>query len=200
MRAEKCTLTNGTCELTSPPPLPASLDVGFDTYVPKADVDAPLKDVLAALSQKGVKIDGKIVTFRNNLNKLCLTPYQRQDDWEIGVERQENGTVFLQVRETERKRVEEASRGEREQRMCYWGYRFEQLCTDEESHGPAVKRTRIASPSNYDTYAELYPAHEREQLLQRYGRGCEFGTEVRGGGGSSGAICPVVLCARAWRR
>lgn len=32
-----------------------------------------------------------------------------------------------QVRETARKRQEEASRDERGKRMAYWGYRFEQV-------------------------------------------------------------------------
>lgn len=87
------------------PQLPAALDVGFETYVPKdnADEPAPLGDVFSALQHRNQQTDGCIVTFRNNLNKLMLTPYSRRDDWEMGVARRPNGCVTLNVRETARK-------------------------------------------------------------------------------------------------
>ena len=74
----------------APPALPARLDIGFDTYLPKAsrvDEPAPIGDVLGALDRARVPVPpGTIVTFRNNLNKIFLTPYNPRDDWEVGVE------------------------------------------------------------------------------------------------------------------
>lgn len=119
------------------PHLPAALDVGFETYVPKQDVDdpAPLRDVFSALAHHQHSPAGSIVTYRNNLNKLMLCPYSRRDDWEIGVSRQANGCLVLNVRETARKAEEEARRTEREERMAYWGYKFEDLSTRPPGSG-----------------------------------------------------------------
>ena len=70
-----------------------------------------LGDVVAALSHKGVRTtDAHILTYRNNLNKIFGTVYNRKDDWEVGVERCADGTVLLHVMDTERKRAEEARR------------------------------------------------------------------------------------------
>ena len=107
------------------PRLPAELDEGFATYVPRsngAGEVAPLAPVLDALSAKSVALTANsIVTYRNNLNKIFLTPYAPREDWEVGVEKRADGVVLLHVRETARKAAEEASRDERSQRMCYWG-------------------------------------------------------------------------------
>ena len=47
--------------------------------------------------------------FRNNLNKIMLTPFNARDDWEMGVQRVgETGCIELRVRETARKVAEEA--------------------------------------------------------------------------------------------
>ena len=85
------------------PALPASLDVGFERYVGKnadADEPAPLADVIAALKHHGQPMARQeLLTFRNNLNKLLLTPYARSEDWEIGVERRADGGLSLHVRD-----------------------------------------------------------------------------------------------------
>jgi RAT1-interacting protein len=47
----------------------------------------------------------------------------------MGVERVE-GTILLHVRDTDAKRQQESQRSHLQRRMCYWGYKFEQLCTD----------------------------------------------------------------------
>ncbi|EOD21526.1 hypothetical protein EMIHUDRAFT_458336 [Emiliania huxleyi CCMP1516] len=122
------------------PRLPAALDVGFESYVPKShdpNEPAPLGDVVAALSHKGVRTtDAHILTYRNNLNKIFGTVYNRKDDWEVGVERCADGTVLLHVMDTERKRAEEARRDERQQRMSYWGYKLSTLDGGEDDGGP----------------------------------------------------------------
>ena len=146
------------------PRLPAALDVGFESYVPKShdpNEPAPLGDVVAALSHKGVRTtDAHILTYRNNLNKIFGTVYNRKDDWEVGVERCADGTVLLHVMDTERKRAEEARRDERQQRMSYWGYKFEQLdstrCRSEcstapESKLPPLSNTRRPSHTVHNT-------------------------------------------------
>lgn len=147
----------------SPPPLPAALDVGFEDYRPKdnADEPAPLGDVLGALAaHKYAVTSGAVVTFRNNLNKLMLTPYNPRDDWEIGVGRHADGSVRLVVRETSRKAAEEARRGEREKRMVYWGYKFEGLSTSDRGGSPATSPSESTIPtqsSQKHRHSSAYP-------------------------------------------
>ena len=56
----------------APPALPARLDIGFDTYLPKAsrvDEPAPIGDVLGALDRARVPVPpGTIVTFMTPLD------------------------------------------------------------------------------------------------------------------------------------
>ena len=93
-----------------------------------------------------------------------LTPFNARDDWEMGVQRVgDTGCIHLQVRETARKAQEEAARDERQQRMCYWGYRFEQLSTSGRPDGRGGSGGgggrgggyRIASPSDLSSDAPL---------------------------------------------
>ena len=171
-----------------PARLPAELDVDFESYVPRAtsgNGGASLSDVLGACSNRGVALrDVQIVTFRNNLNKIFATPYNPSDGWEVGVERRDDGVVLLNVRETARKQAEEAARSEQEQRMCYWGYRFEHLSTlsePESGNVGASKRTdgyRVPSPSDSGSYEHLYPTIEVAALHKRYG-----GSDSAGDGG-----------------
>ena len=164
-----------------PVALPAALDEDMERYRPKApavaDEPAPLGDVLAALAHTGRKPQrGEFVTFRNNLNKLFATPYSRDDDWEMGVERAADGSMRLQVRETARKTAEEASRSNFAKRAAYWGYRFEQLSTlsAEEAKAFAGRRSgggsgyRVPSPSDAGSYDELYEEGARAQLAALY--------------------------------
>ena len=196
-----------------PPSLPAALDVGFEQYIPKAaeaGEPAPLGDILGALAAKNVPVkDFQIVTYRNNLNKIFLTPYARRDDWEIGVEKREDGVVLLQVRETARKQAEEAQRDERSQRMAYWGYRFEQLATLSEAEASAAAGGaadgaagsgggyRVPSPSDMGSYDHLYAQPELGMLHRLYEQlASAGGSSQEGGGGSraggaSGALPPV---------
>eukprot|EP00966_Prymnesium_polylepis_P106794 2472195-Prymnesium_polylepis.1 len=183
------------------PALPVALDVGFDEYVPKDNEDdpAPLGDVVAALAaRQQAPQPGQFVTFRNNLNKLFGTPYSLGEDWEMGVEPQPDGVIQLQVRDTERKKREEANRDERGKRMCYWGYRFEQVCTGgagkaAASGGSAVGGGtaanggyRVPSPSDPESYAHMYEAHELAELRQRYAKYAQVAAPTapaQGGGG-----------------
>ena len=175
------------------PALPAALDVGFERYVPKsadADEPAPLRDVLGALEHGRVDVTSHhIVTYRNNLNKLMLTPYSPRDDWEIGVERHD-GSLHLLVRDTERKLAEEANRDERQQRMCYWGYRFEQLSTADgaaaggQAGEPRRGGHRVPSPSDLSTCEGLYGEAEMSRLRAAY---AHLRPSSGGGAAQSGA-------------
>ncbi|KAI3828933.1 hypothetical protein L1987_03045 [Smallanthus sonchifolius] len=66
-------------------------------------------------------------TYRNNLNKIMATAYLRNEPWEMGVHKRK-GVVYLDVH-----KLPERSKSERDRRMCYWGYCFETLATEDPS-------------------------------------------------------------------
>lgn len=94
------------------PPIGADLNEGYDTFVEKAENENGFGDLLAALRYRKVHLgDVQFVTYRNNLNKILGTAYDRNKSWEMGVHRR-GGTVYLDVHQGE-----EREQTEREKRM-----------------------------------------------------------------------------------
>ena len=202
------------------PRLPAVLDEGFEAYVARdsgSDEVAPMEPILKALAQKQIApAANTFLSYRNNLNKIFLTPYNPKDDWEVGVERRADGAILLHVRETARKKSEEASRDERGQRMCYWGYRFEQLATLTEAEASAHEAAkanghsngagggggtnqaaggyRVPSPSDAGSYDHLFPPGELAFLKSRYAD-ADGGASGVGGSGPDAATAPPPAAA-----
>eukprot|EP00965_Chrysotila_dentata_P029151 969665-Pleurochrysis_carterae.AAC.2 len=114
----------------------------------------------------------------------------------MDVEKASGGSILLHVRDTARKVAEEANRNDMQQRMCvgrescsivavctdvivwcYWGYRFEQLCTGSgeessgvEDGGPEAQSADVASPSDPKSFGRLcYSAGEMSELQRKYG-------------------------------
>ncbi|CAM6106397.1 unnamed protein product [Calypogeia fissa] len=112
----------------------ADLNEGYESYVEKReDSDGSgsgFGDLLACLRAKRISLDNiHFVTFRNNLNKILGTAYNRFDAWEMGVYKR-FGTIYLDVR-----KLPEGPQSEQQRRNCYWGYSFERLAT-ENRNGP----------------------------------------------------------------
>lgn len=108
------------------------LNEGFDTYVEKKEDGAGsgFGDLLACLRDKQVPLDNiHFVTYRNNLNKILGTAYNRQDVWEMGVHKRQ-GTVYLDVH-----KLPEAPHLDvtMQKRRSYWGYSFERFATEAPS-------------------------------------------------------------------
>ncbi|GAQ82908.1 hypothetical protein KFL_001280290 [Klebsormidium nitens] len=131
------------------PPIGADLNEGYDTFVEKVQNENGFGDLLAAVRYRKVHLgDVQFVTYRNNLNKILGTAYDRNKSWEMGVHRR-GGTVYLDVHQGE-----EREQTEREKRMTYWGYSFEALMT--ESKMPEA--TTPKGSHNSDSFAETPPA------------------------------------------
>ena len=115
--------------------------------------------------------------------------------------------IHLQVRETARKLQEEASRDQRQQRMCYWGYRFEQLSTSGRPDGrtgggggggSGGYMYRVASPSDLSASAPLLgeggvSEAEASRLKSAYAHLQPEGAAQPEGapGGAGGSACAV---------
>ncbi|ERN01052.1 decapping nuclease DXO homolog, chloroplastic [Amborella trichopoda] len=105
----------------------ADLNAGFETFIEKRDTDNEgFGDLLASIRNKKIPLQNiHFVTFRNNLNKIMATAYNRLDPWEMGVHKR-NGVVYLDVH-----KLPERPQNELDRRRCYWGYSFENLATEE---------------------------------------------------------------------
>ncbi|XP_050393446.1 decapping and exoribonuclease protein isoform X3 [Patella vulgata] len=74
------------------------------------------------------------VCWRGLLTKLLCSPYENRDGWMIAVILY-RGTYFLCDFETEEKKKQLAKVTERQEEMCYWGWKFEQYVTSDKEGG-----------------------------------------------------------------
>lgn len=133
------------------PHINVSLKEKFQQFVPKNDEgDTGCEPILRALLHSQFDVDnlGDIVTFRNNLNKIGLTPYQHREEWEMDCVKVAN-TTFLDVRRTG---TDPGDMDLERQFFMYYGYRFESLCTGESQKPTnanaefcSISRLRLAS-------------------------------------------------------
>lgn len=126
-RDDRRCLSHGSREQLSEyidPPLHVNLEDKYELFVPKDNSEVGIEPVLEALLSQSFNVDGGeyIITYRNNLNKIGLTPYNR-DEWELDCA-QIGGTVFLDIRKTKEDPTDPA-----QLLSMYYGYRFEAVCT-----------------------------------------------------------------------
>eukprot|EP00873_Tetraselmis_striata_P020958 jgi/Tetstr1/441222/TSEL_029478.t1 len=116
------------------PKLPADLNGGFpEAFIEKrADEHSPVEQVAGALRTAAVPwSEADVVTFRNNLNKISLTPLKPGDGWIVhGCQGRGGGPLFLDINP----RTQPAGEAYPNERLfSYYGYKFEQLCTEGEA-------------------------------------------------------------------
>lgn len=110
------------------PQLPASLGEGYpDAFVQKpSDDHSGVETVLEAAQLASVPLgEYNFATYRNNLNKIFLTPLNTQDAWTVDGCRI-GRTMFLDIVKTPQKDFPNAKLFE------FFGYKFEALCTAEK--------------------------------------------------------------------
>ncbi|CAM9454886.1 unnamed protein product, partial [Hapterophycus canaliculatus] len=137
---------NGVIEPTSQPPPELriagiqgkDLNQGYLNYV-EPDSTSSTSEIVEMLDEvPGLEREEEaahFITYRNNLNKIIVTPYSKQK-WEMEVFKEE-GVIYLEVVMTGR------NLGKLD-RTSYWGRRFETLCVlgvegarqDEMQRGP----------------------------------------------------------------
>ncbi|KAI0561813.1 RAI1-like protein [Gracilaria domingensis] len=110
------------------PALKANLGQLFDSFVPKANEIATVDTVVEAVQNGDFNLyeEADVVTYRNNLNKIAGTPYNRRDNWEMDCAMVGN-VLFLDIR-----KIDDDVRNPSAARFMYYGYRFEALCTGNE--------------------------------------------------------------------
>lgn len=121
----------GLCAFTGCHP-PTNLYAGYpDDFVRKPGdlTTAGIEVVLSALRTAGVQVANcNVVSFRNNFNKMFLTPLNPEKGWVVDAcALQGLPTVFLDIR------AEEHETYPNEDLYMYYGYKFEALATGQ--HG-----------------------------------------------------------------
>ncbi|GIL54992.1 hypothetical protein Vafri_10666 [Volvox africanus] len=106
------------------------LNKGYpEAFIRKADPDdaVPVDVILYGAMYSDLPLDRTtVVTFRNNLNKLLMTPLQRNEPWVIDAVFY-NNTLFLEIVKLQGKQQPPDH-----DRFTYYGYKFEAICTDAD--------------------------------------------------------------------
>lgn len=119
---------------------PAPVDVIFGALETSGEIDAVLPEM-------------DVITWRGNLSKLLTCAWNVNEAWTMEAELV-NRCVVLNVRETEDGLRRALTRDEREERMCYWGYAFEEsVCAEKPFEEPvdcldcfcSVVRTKLGN-------------------------------------------------------
>uniref|UniRef100_A0A061REV9 Decapping nuclease n=1 Tax=Tetraselmis sp. GSL018 TaxID=582737 RepID=A0A061REV9_9CHLO len=117
------------------PELPVDLNVGFSLFQDRDRTNpypAPLANILRSLEEHGqdeILREATFVTYRGNIAKLLLVPYNDREEWHMEAERQ-GETIFLNVVEAPSSLERQARDGNNPSRraMQYWGFAFEEAC------------------------------------------------------------------------
>ncbi|XP_075264221.1 uncharacterized protein LOC142356142, partial [Convolutriloba macropyga] len=137
------------------PALPCDLNSGYpESFIRKPPNDhSPVEQVAKALlSAKVPWKDADVITFRNNLNKISMTVLNKRDEWIIhGCMRDSAGPLFLDIHP--REEAEEPSYPNSD-RFMYYGYKFEQLCTDTSTSSQSGSAT-VDSTSEFAAVVRL---------------------------------------------
>jgi hypothetical protein len=77
--------------------------------------------------------DCEFITWRGALTRIAGTPFLKNDEWRV-VCCKFQGVIFLCERTLESKLKQKTNQTEREQRLTYGGFKFEQYVTKETAN------------------------------------------------------------------
>lgn len=151
------------------PRLNVDLGEGIETFREKKDDMDGVAPVIKCLQCAGFDIENEadVVSYRNNLNKIALTPYNTRDPYELDAVKV-GRTVFLDIR-----KVEEGPVDARHRRFIYMGYHFEAFCTGQSPDVPV------------DANEEFGVAMRIKIAQHRVILGCEIDAEFPSSGSST---------------
>nr|6WUG_A Chain A, Decapping nuclease din1 [Schizosaccharomyces pombe] len=128
-----------------PPPLFSDLNTGFPNrfHPPKSDPD-PISIVKDVLMTKGIQMNSSFLTWRGLITKIMCAPLDPRNHWETYLVMDPTSGIIM---------MEERTRSEtsyaNQDRMCYWGYKFEAISTLPEIWD-ACSRDQIEQRDNQD--------------------------------------------------
>ncbi|CAG8777930.1 19989_t:CDS:2 [Cetraspora pellucida] len=111
------------------------LSHGYETFVQREQSGPePIHSLLDALAHTQKRSADKnlvqtdLVSWRGIFTKILCTPYNRNEPWELGATLW-NNTIFIEEHDTDYTKEHSSGSTPRQKLMCYWGYKFENLCT-----------------------------------------------------------------------
>ncbi|EPY50201.1 Dhp1p-interacting protein Din1 [Schizosaccharomyces cryophilus OY26] len=108
------------------PPLPYSdLNSGYpDKYHPPKAGAYPISTAKDILEKKHINAKAELFTWRGLITKIMCAPLYPKSQWELKLRMEpDSGTIFMEEGESSEKPYEN------QDRMCYWGYKFEVIST-----------------------------------------------------------------------
>ncbi|EFP11480.1 CRE-DOM-3 protein [Caenorhabditis remanei] len=155
------------------------LNHGFETFDPKTGDDklTALLEWIRQMSPEGGRLrkvchEADFVCWRGLLTRISATIYSRDDGWRVRAIRRK-GVVFLMEEKTEQARQRELNQTDMEKRMSYWGHKFEQYVTrDDSSESPDTSQPvttkeeyGVVFRNDLTTDARLNPAKKSIGIL-----------------------------------
>ena len=88
------------------------------------------------------------------MTKFFCTPYERREPWQMAVTLF-NGTIYMNEVETDEARQRRLSMSQRQDEMCYWGYKFEDYTTSPVNQASNVVPAENAAVNNKEQYVTV---------------------------------------------
>lgn len=133
-----------------PPNLPADLNIGFETFQKLNDsadehLDALLDTIVALERDTEKKCETDIITWRGMMTKIMTAPFDMMNGFEMNATCFQ-GTIFIEENNSYKNEQKEIQKNQRmppgmasQERMMYWGYKFEVLSVLSKPWDPTTR-------------------------------------------------------------
>ncbi|PWY83045.1 RAI1-domain-containing protein [Aspergillus heteromorphus CBS 117.55] len=127
-----------------PPPLPADLNTGFESFQKLDDaadehLDALLETIAALEKDTGTNCEADIITWRGMMTKILAAPFDHMNGFEMNATCFQ-GTIFIEENNSFKNEQKQIQKNQRmppgmasQDLMAYWGYKFETLSVLNQS-------------------------------------------------------------------
>lgn len=88
------------------------------------------------------------------MTKILCTPYERREPWQMAM-CLFKGTIYISEVETDEARKNRLSQTERQDEMCYWGYKFEDYITSPMGQTGLHSRTENSPVNNKEAFCSV---------------------------------------------
>ncbi|PWY71522.1 RAI1-domain-containing protein [Aspergillus sclerotioniger CBS 115572] len=134
-----------------PPPLPADLNRGFESFQKLDDsadehLDALLETIMALEKETAKQCEADIVTWRGMMTKILAAPFDHLNGFEMNATCFQ-GTIFIEENNSYKNEQKQIQKNQRmppgmasQELMAYWGYKFEALSVLNQPWDPTPRK------------------------------------------------------------
>ncbi|PYI10873.1 RAI1-domain-containing protein [Aspergillus sclerotiicarbonarius CBS 121057] len=149
--AHKFHLGESSMKYYYPPPLPADLNRGFESFQKLDDsadehLDALLETIMALEKETDKQCEADIVTWRGMMTKILAAPFDHLNGFEMNATCFQ-GTIFIEENNSHKNEQKQIQKNQRmppgmasQDLMAYWGYKFEALSVLNKPWNPTPRK------------------------------------------------------------